>query len=39
MTLVTLPQFMSIAAIIRYLSTFYVPEGNKKSPIITPVDL
>lgn len=39
MTTVTLPQFMSVAAIIMYLSTFSIPEGNKKSPSVTLGDL
>lgn len=39
MTMVTLPQSMSVAPIIMYLSTFSVPEGNKKSPSVTLIDL
>lgn len=39
MTAVTRPQFKSAAAIIMYLSTFSVPEGNKESPSVTLGDL
>lgn len=39
MTMVTLPKIMSIAAIIMFLSSFHVPEGNKKLSSIILVDL
>lgn len=35
MTTVTLPKFISVAAIIMYLSTFSVPEANKEPLSVT----